>query len=135
MDETLGRFWTDLVGRLTGPMAFRLILQPVMAMLYAFRDGMKDAREGRPPYLWSILTHPVDRRSLLKEGWTAVLRVFTLGVVMDAIYQLIVFRWIHPLELVIVALLLAFVPYVIIRGPVNRIAQHWVRPKTPAPPR
>jgi hypothetical protein len=31
MDDTLTRFWNDLVGRLTGPMTFRLILQPVMA--------------------------------------------------------------------------------------------------------
>jgi hypothetical protein len=127
MDDLLARFWSDLVGRLTGPMIFRLILQPIMAMLYAVRDGLKDAREGRPAYFWSILKHPTERGSLLKEGWKAVLRVFTLGVVMDAIYQLIVFRWIHPLELIVVALLLAFVPYVLMRGPANRIACHWKR--------
>jgi hypothetical protein len=38
-------------------------------------------------------------------------------------YQLIVFRWIHPVELVVVVLLLAFVPYLLIRGPVNRLAR------------
>ena len=127
MDDLLARFWDDLVGRLTGPMTFRLILQPIMAMLYAVRDGLQDAREGRQAYFWSILSHPTERRSLLQEGWKAVLRVFTLGVVMDAIYQLIVFRSIHPLELIVVALLLAFVPYVLMRGPVNRIARHWLR--------
>jgi hypothetical protein len=47
-DDLLTRFWTDLVGRLTGPMTFRLILQPLMAILIAVRDGVKDAREDRP---------------------------------------------------------------------------------------
>ena len=46
-----------------------------------------------------------------------------LGSAMDAIYQWIVFRWIHPVELVVVVLLLAFVPYVLLRGPVDRIAR------------
>ena len=45
---------------------------------------------------------------------------------MDAIYQVIVLRQFYPAEAVIVALLFAFVPYVIIRGPALRIARRWV---------
>jgi len=33
-----------------------------------------------------------------------------------------VFRWIYPLEVLLVAFLLACVPYLLIRGPVNRLA-------------
>ena len=44
---------------------------------------------------------------------------------MDAIYQIIVLKRFYPAEAVIVALLFAFVPYVIIRGPVARIARRW----------
>jgi len=36
-----------------------------------------------------------------------------------------VVRWIYPLELIIVAIALAVVPYVLIRGPVNRLANWW----------
>ena len=125
MDDSLNRFWTDLVGRLTGPMTFRLVLQPVMAALYAFRDGRKDAREGRPAYFWAIFTEPRERRELFREGWKAVARVIALGAVMDATYQVIVFRWIHPFELVVVVLALAFLPYLLLRGPINRIARLW----------
>jgi hypothetical protein len=48
MDAELARMWTDLVGRLTGPLTLRLYLQPTMATLFALRDGLKDARTGRP---------------------------------------------------------------------------------------
>ena len=34
-----------------------------------------------------------------------------------------VFRWIYPFETLLVAFLLACVPYLLIRGPVNRIAR------------
>jgi hypothetical protein len=57
-------------------------------------------------------------------------RVILLGVLMDATYQVIVFRRIYPFELVVVVLLLAFVPYLVLRGPVNRIAQHFSRSRT-----
>jgi hypothetical protein len=109
---------TDRVG---GPMTFRIILQPLMASLLAFRAGWKDAQTGRPPYFWTILTDPSQRADLLHEGWKSVARVFVLAIVMDVIYQLIVLQWVYPLELILVAILLAVVPYLLIRGPVNRI--------------
>ena len=117
--------------RIGGPMTFRIILQPTMAALLAVRAGIKDAREGRPPYFWAILTDTSQRANLLRQGWGAVGRVFILAVIMDVIYQLIVLRWIHPLELLIVAIVLAVVPYLVIRGPVNRLARHF-RPNSEA---
>jgi len=115
----------DLIGRLSGPFSFRFVLQPIMAALYAVRDGVKDAHEGKPAYLWSILTNPAGRRARLSEGWHHVLRVVVLGVIMEVLYQVIVFKAIHPLELVLIVLGLAFVPYLILRGPINRIARYW----------
>lgn len=126
MDET-SRFWSELVGRLTGPLTFRLILQPVMAAINAARDGVKDARQGRPAYFWTMFTKPSERAHLLKEGWTAELRVIVLGVVMDLVYQYIVFKGIRPLELIVVVFVLAFLPYVVLRGLFNRIARRWER--------
>jgi hypothetical protein len=72
MDAELARMWTDLVGRLTGPLTLRLYLQPTMATLFALRDGLKDARTGRPPYLWTVFTDPGERRHLIAEGWKAI---------------------------------------------------------------
>jgi hypothetical protein len=121
MDDLLTRFFTDLIDRTTGPLTFRVILQPLMAMFYAYRDALNDARTGRPPYLHTMLTEPGQRKKLLREGFKSTSRVIVLGVVMDTIYQIIVFRRIYPLELIVVALLLAFVPYLLFRGPFNRL--------------
>ena len=80
MDGVLARMWTDLIGRLTGPLTLRLYLQPAMATIYAVRDGLKDAREGRPAYLWSVFTHPDERRRLIAEGWKSIGKIFVLAV-------------------------------------------------------
>ena len=124
MDDSLTRFVSDLVGLLHGPMTFWFILQPLMAMIYATRDGLQDAREGKSPYFWTIFTRAAEREALLREGWKAVARIIVLGAIMDTIYQLIVFKEVHPVELIVIALLLAFVPYLLLRGPINRIASN-----------
>ena len=121
MRDMLLRALLNITDRVGGPMTFRVILQPLMAALLAFRAGWKDAQTGRPPYFWTILTEPGQRTDLLREGWKSVARVFVLAIVMDVIYQLIVLQWVYPLELILVAILLAVVPYLLIRGPVNRI--------------
>jgi hypothetical protein len=128
MEEYFTRLWDDLIGRIGGPMSFRLVLQPATALIFAIRDGLKDAREGRPAYFYSFFTDPENRRNRLREGFKAVSRVFTLAIVMDLIYQLIVLRWFYPLQSLIVAFVLAFLPYILLRGPVNRIARFLKRP-------
>jgi len=124
MDDLLSRIVEDLVGRVSGPMKFRLILQPVMAALFAIRSGLKDAKQGKPPYFWAMFTNSDSRADMIRDGWKSVGRVFILGIIMDAIYQLIVFRWFYPLEALLVAAILALIPYLLIRGPVTRIARH-----------
>ena len=47
---------------------------------------------------------------------------------MDVIYQVMVFGVLHPGEAAIMAILLAFVPYLLLRGPVSRIARWWIGP-------
>ena len=134
MEDVLTRFVADLVGRVHGPLTFRLILQPLMAAFFAVRDGVKGAREGRPPYFWSLFNSPAaERRRLLQEGWKAVVKVFLLAFVLDVVYQVIVFRWVYPFESLAVSIILAFLPYLLLRGLVNRIARIWVHPKIAQP--
>ena len=73
-----------------------------------------------------MLRNPRERIERLNEGLNATARIILLGLVMDAIYQIIVLKRFYPAEAVIVALLFAFVPYVIIRGPVVRIERRWL---------
>lgn len=127
MEDLLTRIYENLIGRVSGPMKFRLILQPLMAAIFAIRSGLKDAKEGRPAYFWAIFTQPERRRELLREGWKSVGKIFVIAVIIDAVYQFIVLRWLYPGEALLVAAILAFVPYLLIRGPVNRIARRWRR--------
>src|SRR5262245_42051034 len=106
MEDAILRLWTDLLGRLTGPLTLRLILQPTMATLHALRDGVRDARSGRPPYFWTLFTDESERSHLLHEGWKSMFPVVIFGVVMDVAYQVIVFRAFHPIELLIVVFVL-----------------------------
>jgi hypothetical protein len=123
MEDYLSRVWNDLLGRIGGPLSMRLLLQPTMATIFAIRDGLKDAKTGKPPYFYTIFTDSAERRSLLTEGWHAVAKVFGLAIILDLIYQLIVFRWVYPLEALIMAFVLALLPYLLMRGPINRIAR------------
>jgi hypothetical protein len=123
MDEILRRVWENLIGRTSGPMNFRLIVQPAIAGIIAIRAGLKDAREGQPAFFWAALGNPNYRSELLQVGWKDVGKVFVLAAALDSIYQLIVHRGVYVLELLITATVLAIVPYLLIRGPVNRIAR------------
>jgi hypothetical protein len=128
MEDTLVRIWDHLVGRLTGPLTLRLLLQPTMSTLFAVRDGLRDARAGRSPFLWTILGSSDDRGRLIRDGLIAIGKLAVMAIVLDFVYQLLVFRRIYPVEAIDVAFLLAFVPYFVLRGPVNRIASLWIRP-------
>jgi len=123
--EARERIWQNLLDRPGGPMTFRFILQPIMATIAALYDGIKDARTGRSPYLWTILTNSAKRGGRLREGLVSTARVILLGLCMDLIYQFIEFDTFHPAEAVIIALLLAFVPYLLLRGPCGRIVRWW----------
>jgi hypothetical protein len=121
------QFWQEIFARPGGPLAFRFILQPVIASIFAVRDGWGDAQSHRKPYLWSLLNDPIRRMPRLLEGLTAVSRVLLLGAGMDLVYQAIELHAFRPIETVVIALGLAFLPYLIMRGPAARISRRILR--------
>jgi hypothetical protein len=123
--EVRTRLWQNLFERPGGPMVFRFFLQPTMAAIAAWRDGVADARTGRSPFFMGALTDPAQRTVRLNEALVATSRIILLGLVMDGIYQAIEFKSFHPAEAVIIALLLAFVPYLLLRGLFARAARWW----------
>jgi hypothetical protein len=119
------RIWHDLIERPSGPMSFRFILQPLMAAIAAAVDGLRDARAVRSPFFRAVLFEPQHRMGRLIEAMNAIARIILLGLVMDIIYQIIAFKRFYPAEAVIVALLLAVVPYIVLRGLITRGARRW----------
>jgi hypothetical protein len=121
MGDTFQRIVENLFGRLDGPLHFRFIVQPLMAIVYAAIDGVNDAKNGKPAYFWALFTNRSQRKEFIKDGWKHVGKIFFLAVVLDVIYQLFVYHKFYPGETLIVATLLAIVPYILVRGPVNRL--------------
>ncbi len=130
LDHTFVRGWDDLLARDHGLLHFRFILQPTVAALLASRAGWRDAREGRSLYFWSVVGDPTQRRLLLRQGWRDVGKLFLVALALDVIYQVLVLHWFYPGETLIVAVVLAILPYLAVRGLANRIGTH-LRPGSP----
>jgi hypothetical protein len=121
------RLWTNLIGRIDAPLTFRLVLQPTVAALLALRAGWRDAHEGRVPYGWVVVSDPMNRLDFVREGWKDVVKVFVAAIVIDFVYQTMEFHWFYPEEAMILATILALLPYLFLRGPANRLVRHWQR--------
>ena len=107
-----------LVGA-SGPMRFRFVLEPLMATIVAIRDGLTDlAARHISQQCWVIRGNAQDG---CERDLNATARITALGLVMDVIYQAIVFKTFYPDQALVVALVLAFVPYLIIRSVIARI--------------
>jgi hypothetical protein len=124
--EVFTRMWQNLLDRPAGPFAFRFVLQPVMAAMAAARDGIQDARAGHAPFLQAMFSDPAQRGARLDGARIATSRILLLGLAIDMVYQFIEFDTVHPAEAVIIAVMLAFVPYLVLRGLVTRVARRWV---------
>ena len=112
----------QLFERLAGPLNLRLILQPTIAAIFGYLDGAKDAKTGAPPYFWSVATVSVEeRRALIKHGWARIGKVFILAFALDCAFQFAVHKSIDILPAVLIATILAILPYLFLRGLVNRM--------------
>jgi len=121
VDNIYVRIAEDFFYRLDGPLHFRFIFQPLMAGIFATIDGINDAKYCKTAYLWTVFFSAEHRIDLLKDGWKHAGKIFIAAVIMDTIYQIIVYHTVYPGGTLTVAFCLAIVPYCMIRGPVNWI--------------
>lgn len=132
--DMLSRGAGQLLGRVSGPLHFRLFMMPTMVSLLGIRAGVRDARAGHPAFLWSVLTNPSDRPRLFRSALKDIGRVFVFAVVLDTIYQLYVLHMLYVPQVLIVAVVCAVMPYVLVRGPASRIARLVLRRRVPPGP-
>ena len=121
MEDLWSRIVLDLAGRLDGPLWFRVVMQPSIACVLAIRDGLADARAGRSPFALALATSRGQRAALARDAWGGAGKVFCVAAVLDVAYQWIVFRFVYPGEVLLVASTLALLPYVLVRGLSNRV--------------
>jgi hypothetical protein len=115
--------WEEILARLDGPLHFRFIMQPSMASILAIIDGVKDAKLGKPAYFWAVIVTRDRRNELIKEGWKSIGKVCILAMVLEVIYQVMTHRLEFRGYLFVAAFVLAILPYLLLRGPINRLAR------------
>lgn len=121
------QFLEELPRRFSGPGRFRFILQPVLAILLGARGGLADARAGTPPFFFSLLFHATRRRELLRNGAEAIGTLLAMGILLDVVFQLILYRAVHPGAAVVIGPILISVPYALSRALTTRLARGFER--------
>jgi hypothetical protein len=122
------QFLEDLPQRFSGPGRLRFILQPLVAILLGVRGGLADARSGQSPYIFALLFHTQKRKELLRSGMTAIGHVLALGILLDAVAQLLIYKVIHPGAALLIGPLLVGMPYAMSRALTGRLAR-WLKRK------
>ena len=126
--EILNRGVEQLLGRGSGPFNTRFLIEPVIAAYLAIRAGIANARAGRPPYLWAIVTNAADRGRLVRSGLKDIGKPFAIAMAIDTVYQLVVFHAFYVVQALIVAITLCVLPYVVLRSVTTRLAlRHYGR--------
>ena len=113
----------ELLGRSSGPLHARLLIQPLVASVLAIKAGLRDAKAGDPPFLWTVLTKSDERKPLVRSAWKDISKLFIIAMVLDTVYQFLVLKEFRILQTLIVAIVVAVIPYSLLRGIVTRLAR------------
>jgi len=121
------QFLEELPQRLTGPGRLRFFLQPTLAILLGVRGGLADAKAGNPPYLFGLLFAAGRRRELLRSGAAAIRTLLAMGIILDVVFQLVLYRAVHPGAALLVGPILICFPYALSRALTTRLARGLAR--------
>ena len=110
------QFLEELPQRFTGPGRLRFILQPMVAIVLGIRGGLADAKAGNPPYLFGLLFGAGIRRELLRSGVAAIRNLLALGIIMDVVFQLVLYHSVHPGAALLIGPILICFPYAVSRA-------------------
>jgi len=114
-------FWDGMVRELTsGQGQFRLLLLPAVALVLGIRVGIADARQGHPPFARRLREGIEPRERLLKDAVKRALNPLALAFVLDVVLQRLTLGYVRPLVALVVAAVLVWIPFIIVRGVMNR---------------
>ena len=117
------RFLEDIPRRLAGPGRFRFIVQPTLATLLGWRDGVADARAGRSPYLSALASGAGTRGELVKSGLSVIANLLLMGILLDSVFQWVILGAVYPAAALVVGPVLIACPYAVARALANRVAR------------
>jgi hypothetical protein len=116
VEEYLRQMWE-------GPGHFRFLLQPALAIALAIRDGVRDAKQGKPPFLVWLIAHRV---SWAERLWLLIRHLalpLCLAVGMSFAFQIDIQGRFRPVPALGFAIFLVLLPYILVRAASNRAAR------------
>jgi hypothetical protein len=114
-------FVEDIPKRLAGPGRFRFVLQPLIATILGIRNGLADARVGRPPYLWGMLSRRDLRKHFARSALQTLANLLLMGILLDSVFQWLILGVSYPGAALVVGPVLIVAPYAAARGLSNRL--------------
>jgi hypothetical protein len=117
------QFLEELPQRFTGSGRLRFILQPMIAIVLGIRSGRADVKTGNPPYLSALIFGAGRRRELLRHGLATISTLLAMGIIMDVIFQQILYRSVHPGAALLIGPILICFPYAMSRELTIRITR------------
>jgi hypothetical protein len=117
------RFFQDILARLSGPGRLRFIFQPTVAIILGVRSGIRDSREGVPPFLWALAFHREHRRELLRSAVVSIRDLVVIAILLDVISQFLIFHEVRPGAALVVGPVLITMPYSFARALADRIVR------------
>jgi hypothetical protein len=125
MDLYPRSFTEGLEARMTGPGKWRFAIQPLFSIALGVRDGVTDAKLGKPPYFICVLLETEGKGDALKSGLKSIAMPLTFGIVLDMILQWVMFQTLFLLPAVMAGTILVALPYALARALSNRIVRRW----------
>jgi len=110
-----------IIELLSGPGNLRFVVQPLIAILLAIRDGRNDAKSGTPAFLAEMMSGSGPRGATLKVSIKATLMPFSVAVILDSILQIVIFDVWRLQWALVVGLFLVGIPYVVVRSISNSL--------------
>jgi len=101
-----------------------------VAILLGVRCGLADAKSRQSPFIYALLFHADKRRELLRSGMAAIGHVLAIGILLDAVAQLLIYKQIHPGAALVIGPALVFAPYAMARGLTLRLARRLQAPRS-----
>ncbi len=115
--------WRDVTGpgMFGGSFQWRLIVQPLAAIILGARVGVRDAKQGRLPFFQALLHAKGERGTLLGKAVRDAIVPLAVAVIVDSILQQLINGRIRPLVAALVGGFLVFIPFLCSRALSHRV--------------
>jgi len=84
-------------GLFGGKFQVRLVLQPLAAILFGLKFGVRDAKAGKPPFFMALATSQGERGQIIKGAARDAIIPLCLALLLDSILQHMINGRIRPL--------------------------------------